>query len=704
MNFSTIGFKVEDERAYISLGENAEKSLTTFSEKSLLELKDIIVQVEQLAKEKKIKSMIVHSVKKDCFLAGMDVSVINSLDSFDRAQEGSKAGQDIFNRIEDLPIDTIACIDGVCVGGGLEFALSCRYIFVSDNPKTRLGLPEVKLGVLPGFGGTYRLPRRVGTPNALDLMLTGKMIKAQKAQRMGLADLVTGKECLLAAALNPQRFKKKKSFSQKLSSFVQHLGFVQKIIFNKAKEKVVETTKGFYPAPLKIIELMELNQKSFRKSSLLREAKSFAELSQTIQSKSLQNIFFIHDNAKKAFKDEVAPIERSAVLGAGTMGGGIAWLLAKNGEHPYMKDISEEGLNLGLQQAAKNFGAALKRKKITRDQFLRSMHSILPTLNYDGFKSVDMVVEAVVENMDVKKKVFAELESNVREDCIITSNTSSLSVGEMSTALQKPERFVGLHFFNPVHKMPLVEIITHEKTSLEATARLFQWVLKSNKVPVVVKDGPGFLVNRILLPFLNEASYLLHEGVDLNLIEEAALQFGMPMGPFRLMDEIGIDVVIKAGKILEDGLGKRVATCPLVHQLKDFGLLGKKDNKGFYIYDEKGKVLELNPLIKEKYRSRKTLDETTIQMRMILPMINEAARILDEGLVDSAATVDLALVFGIGFPPFRGGLLKYADREGLSRLTEVLVGFSQDIDELRFYPCDYLEKLSIEKKSFYSGN
>jgi 3-hydroxyacyl-CoA dehydrogenase/enoyl-CoA hydratase/3-hydroxybutyryl-CoA epimerase len=465
----------------------------------------------------------------------------------------------------------------------------------------------------------------------------------------------------------------------------------------------MKNTKGFYPAPLKILEVLEKGANKNRSDYLAMEAQAFAELSQTIQSKNLQHIFFLTDNSKKLDnKDQLPSVNRGAVLGAGVMGGGIAWLFAQNNQAPLMKDITPAALELGLKQASANFAGALKRKRMTEDEFNRKMRSIEPTLTLEGMKSADLVVEAVVENMDLKKKVFAELEEYVRPDCLLTSNTSSLSVEEMSKALKNSGRFAGLHFFNPVNKMPLVEIITHEKVDPKTIQTLVKWVLDVKKTPIVVKDGPGFLVNRILAPYLNEAAFLLEEGISVEALDEAALNFGMPMGPCRLMDEIGLDVCVKVGKIMQEGLGQRANPSSLSTKLYDAKLLGKKNNKGFYLYDEKGKSTGKNPEISKIITSKKKhMDEMTIQMRLFLPMVNEAAYILADKICDKAATVDVGMIYGTGFPPFKGGLLKWADQEGLDSIVERLNNFAKDVNKDRYQVSPFLSLMVSDKRKFY---
>lgn len=700
--YEQITYEEKDAIAYIGFGANEKKSMTVLTETSLSELDQAL---DAVAQNGKLKGMVLFSHKDNCFLAGMDVSVIQGLESEAQAREGCEKGQSIFSKIEDLKIPTLALVHGACLGGGLELALSCNKIALSDDSKTSLGLPEVMLGVLPGFGGTYRLPKKIGLPQALDLILTGKQVKAKKALSMGLADFCMPKERLLALApgLLSQKDGKKKSLSETLSAKASDNFIARKVIFQKAREQVLKSTKGFYPAPLKILDHLEASSGKRRESYLASEANAFGELSQTSQSKNLQHVFFLQDNAKKLEnKDSLASVRTGAVLGAGTMGGGIAWLFAKNGQSPLMKDISKEGLELGLAQASSIFKKALKRRRMTEDEFQRAQRSISATLNYDEFMGADLVVEAVVENMDVKKKVFAQVEKFVRKDCLLTSNTSSLSVGEMAQSLEHPGRFAGLHFFNPVNKMPLVEIIRHPKADEETIQRLYKWVLDVKKTPVVVNDGPGFLVNRILAPFLNEAAYLLQEGVSVEAIDRASLNFGMPMGACRLMDEVGLDVGLHVGKIMEKGLGARARACELSQKAVDANLLGKKNKKGFYLYDDEGKTTGVNPAMQDLLpKEKKNIGETEIQMRMILPMINEAAAILDDKIVADAATVDLGLIFGIGFPPFRGGLLKYADSEGLERIVSSLERFAQDVDSERYRPVGLLLKLAKDKMTFY---
>jgi 3-hydroxyacyl-CoA dehydrogenase/enoyl-CoA hydratase/3-hydroxybutyryl-CoA epimerase len=706
MSYKNISFEIKNELLWIGLGLNEKKSMTTLSVDTLQELKLAVTEAAELEKKKAVKGLAFFSHKPGVFLAGVDISIIAGLKNETEALRGLDEGHTIFNAIEDLKMPTVALVDGICLGGGLELSLSCKKIFVSDNSKTALGLPEVMLGVLPGFGGTYRLPRKIGLPGALDMILTGRQVRGKAALKMGLADAMLPAERMKELApvyLLNKKTGKKKTMKEEIQAVAMDNFLTRKIIFQKAREKVLETSKGFYPAPLKILEVLETAAGKSRVDGLGIEAQAFAELSQSNQSKNLQHIFFLTDNSKKLEnKDQLPTVKKGAVLGAGVMGGGIAWLFANNNQAPLMKDITPAALELGLKQASQNFSGPLKKRRITQDEFNRKMRSIDPTLNFEGFKNADLVVEAVVENMDLKKKVFSELEGYVRKDTLLTSNTSSLSVEEMSKALVDSSRFAGLHFFNPVNKMPLVEIITHEKASKETIDTLIKWVLDVKKTPIVVKDGPGFLVNRILAPYLNEAAFLLEEGVSVEALDAAALNFGMPMGPCRLMDEIGLDVCVKVGKIMHEGLGERAVPSALSTRLYDAKLLGKKNNKGFYLYDEKGKSLGKNPEIAKLINAKKVhKDEMMIQMRLFLPMVNEAAYIFADKIVDKASTVDIGMIYGTGFPPFRGGLLRWADQEGLEQISVRLENFAKEVSADRYQIAPFLSMMINGKKKFY---
>ena len=703
-SYKRVAFEIRDKTAYVGFGADG-GSVTVLDEPTLHELEAVVREIG--SEQKNLKGAVFHSLKEGCFLAGVDINLIDSLETEGDIVEGVKRGQDIYDAIESLAIPTVSCVQGHCLGGGMELVLSTKSIIMADDEASRMGLPEVKLGLIPAFGGTYRLPRRTSLPFALDLILTGRFIGAAKAKRAGIVDETYPRENLLKMA--PLHFHKRirRSFALSLGNLVRENVLSRKIIFQKAREGVLKKTKGFYRAPLKILDTMESGMIKPKSAYLSGEAQAFAELCMGKQSKSLRSLFFLSEEAKKypgpASPGDVPRIRRGACLGAGTMGGGIAWLMAEAGMAPIIKDVAWGGCELGLRQSADNFSGRVKRKKLARDEAYRRHGSIRPQLDYEGFGRMDMVVEAVVEDRGVKEKVFSELEGCMRDDALIVSNTSSLSIEQMASSLRLPGRFGGLHFFNPVSRMPLVEIVTHSRIEPANVEALYRWVLSVGKTPLIVSDAPGFLINRILMPYLNEAGHLLDEGVALEDIDQACLDFGMPMGPFRLLDEIGIDVALKVSGIVHEGLGDRIRPSAVIGKMAASGLLGKKASKGFYIYGDKGgKEMPNREVASLLGRANKDMEGRDIQLRIFIPMINEAAYVLQEGIVGDASKVDLGLIFGIGFPPFRGGLLRHADEEGTAKILECLRRFAETVSDVRYRPSPYIEELGAAGGTFYS--
>ena len=696
-DYTKLSFETREKTVYVGFGLHCEKSMTVLCETTLKELDELLDKI--IEKKKAINGLVFFTHQKNCFLAGVDINLIHGMNTESNATSGAERGQAILNKLADLKIPTIACIHGVCLGGGLELALSCDRILASEE--STLGLPEVKLGLLPGMGGTYRLPRRVSLAIALNMILTGKNVKAKEAKKMGLVDQLYPRERLLQMAGRHLK-KRKKPFS--LRHLFSRNYLVHKIIFQKAQDNVMKKTKGLYQAPLKILTIMESGMMKGRESYMIHEAQAFGELCVSHQSNNLRHLFFMIEKNKKAFftdKSITIP-QRGAVIGAGAMGGGIAWLMAEGKMHPILFDLNQKSLEGGLRQSSVNFLEMKRRKKIDLANYQRRQRSLIPQTDYKGFERMDMIVEAVVEDREVKRILFKDLEKHVREDCIITSNTSSLSIKDMAGDLANPSRFAGLHFFNPVHRMPLVEIVVHEKTEEMVVKKLYNWCLSVKKIPLIVQDGPGFLVNRILIPYLNEAMFMLEEGVSMDNLDQACINFGMPMGPCRLLDEIGIDVAAKVGKILHKALGARVASGELSEKMVNGGFLGKKNKKGFYLYSEQGKKTEGNEGISELLPHKKIkMSDDEIQKRLIYPMINEAGHLLSEKIVDKAGDVDMALVFGVGFPPFKGGLLHFADEKGLDKITDQLEIYKREINAERFNPSGYLYDLVEQKRNFY---
>lgn len=695
------------------------------------EMRNIIPQLEALAKDGKIDALVLLSGKPGNFIAGADIEMIQAAKSGEEAKVLSEEGHQVSNRWEDLPFPTIAAIDGSCLGGGFELSLASSAIAMSDAPAARVGLPEVMLGLIPGMGGCVRLPRKVGLATALDLILTGKNLSGERAYKAGIIEAYLPQQNFehsvfqwvkknlkaLQAGQRLAREPKLGGMGGAAGSLMEKTPVGRRVILSKAREGVLKQTKGHYPAPLEALKVVQdagiayggkLRGKA-REKALAREAEGFGRVAASEVSRNLIRLFFLTEGVKKSkglpsgATAEAKLVRHGAVLGAGVMGGGIAQLLADKGLPARMKDLNVQALSTGMQSAAQLFKKQVQRKRLTQRQLLQKMNLISPVLDFSGFKSADVVVEAVIEKLDIKQKVFQELEQFVRDDCVIASNTSSLSITAMQSVMKRPERFVGMHFFNPVHRMPLIEVIRGEKTSDEAVATIFQFSKQIGKTPIVVKDAPGFLVNRLLVPYLNEAVYLLSEGAPIPELDQALLKFGMPMGPMELIDEVGVDVGEKVLHILHDAFGDRMLPAPLNNRLVTAGRLGKKNGKGMYLYEGKRAKRQLDPGVYEILGvtpKAGSVSEQEIIERCILPMINEAARCLDEKVVSSAAEVDLGMIMGTGFPPFRGGLLRYADRLGAHAIVERLKHYQERFGS-RFEPAAALIARAERQQSFY---
>lgn len=656
------------------------------------------------------------SVKKDIFIAGADIKELEQISSEEEAKEKGHFGQKVFKMIAQLPQTTIAVIDGACVGGGCELALACDFRLATDNPKTKIGLPEVKLGIIPGWGGTQRLPRLVGLPEALSIILPGKIVPASKAYRIKLVDKVVAAVHLEAEKFNFLEQLRDPLFQQQLLKQRQPKGLIKKaihwlmhnnlgrrLVLKKARDNVLKTTKGFYPAPLAVLQVYE--KPCCLEEGIQRELEAFSKLASTDICKNLISLFFLNEQVKKEQKEsypqQVELPTTGAVLGAGVMGGGIAWLMTYKGVAVRVKDIAWQAVELGYQQAASYFQQLKKRRRIKQNEIELAMNRIAGGLDYSGFKHADITIEAVVEMMDVKQQVLKEAEQHLSQDSLLCTNTSALSVTEMASVLDYPERFCGMHFFNPVNRMPLVEIIKGEKSTDETIAKAVAISKAWGKVPIVVGDCPGFLVNRILLPYLNEAAYLLQEGGDIEKIDAAINEFGMPMGPFQLADEVGIDVGYKVAAILELGYGERMAVAEILEHIHGpLKLQGKKGGRGFYHYQ--GKEVEVNELLYQApcVSRTKHIHKEQIIDRLMLIMVNEAARCLDEGIVANAGQLDLAMVMGTGFPAWRGGLCRWADSIGCAEVVRRLQKLNEQVG-LRYEVAPYLLKCVEQERGFY---
>lgn len=667
--------------------------------------------LDRIAADREIKALVIRSAKKANFIAGADIAEIRNITATKQGEELVRRGQEVFRKLEKLPIPTVAAIHGACLGGGMELALACSHRIISNDPKTALGLPEVRIGIMPGFGGTQRLPRLVGLSNALSMILTGKSIYPKKAIKMGLADAVVHSADLMTVALDlarknagrpqPRTIRARRPWFIKL---LESNPLTRQIIYSSAKKSVRKETRGNYPAPLKALESVRYGLAHELTAGYKHEAHLISGLITSEISKNLISIFYLSEALKKDGHPSPATITRAGVLGAGIMGGGIAQLFAEKGMIVRMKDINPKFVGAGLKAASDIFRKRRKKGIITALAARDGMDRISTTVEYSGFGNLDVAVEAVVEKMDIKKAVLREFELAAKETAIFASNTSSLSITEMAEASRRPDRVVGMHFFNPVEKMPLVEVIRGKKTSEETVAAIVTLSRRLGKLPVVVNDGPGFLVNRILMPYLGEAVALLEEGVAIERIDRALLRFGMPMGAFILLDEIGIDVAHKVADILHEGLGARVKPSPLLGDLAKSGYLGKKNGKGFYLYKGRkrsGPDPSIASMVRVTPRQAAVTDEEIIE-RTVLLMLKEAALCLEEKIIDRADHLDGALVFGIGFPPFRGGLLRYADKLGVKTVVDRLNGYAKTRGE-RFTPPRMLTDMAAQGKTFLTN-
>ncbi len=717
----SIRFSKKDDIGLIELDLIGEK-VNKLSSAVMFRFREVLEEV----KSSGVKVCVIISRKPKIFIAGADIEEIKNLTNKEDFRGAISQAHTIFNFLEDMPVVTIAAINGACLGGGCEMALACDYRIASDDKSTRIGLPEIQLGIIPGFGGCVRLPRVVGLQAALDIVLAGKSVDSRKALKIGLIDESVPTAILEARAMAFARDlikgggksggkglrKRAKRFSPKgaVAKFLESpVGRI--VVFSQAKKMVLKQTKGFYPAPLKALEVIRRTYgSSNRERALEIEMQGFLEVGVTDVSKNLINLFFMTEMVKKqtGVNDpniKGHEVEHLAVLGAGVMGGGIGFVAADKGIIVRMRDISNDGIALGLRSADALWQKALKKRKIDNYEYKRRSSHLTGGTDYAGFHLADVVVEAIVEDMNIKKKAIAEVAAICRPDCIIATNTSSLSVTEMAKAHPNPKNFLGMHFFNPVNMMPLVEVIRGPETSDNAVATIFGLAKKMGKTPVVVKDGPGFLVNRLLLPYMGEALFLLENGMSVETLDRYYTHtFGMPMGPCRLMDEVGLDVGMKVLKIFRESLGERIEVSEISKKLTATGRLGKKNGRGFYLYDDKGKQLAADQTIyKELGLSSPTdsLDEKECIERPMFAMVNEAAQaLLGDHIVNTPAEVDLAMIMGTGFPPFRGGLLRWADTLGTEKIVSELEIYAAKYGR-RFKPLQPLVNLANSKRGFY---
>lgn len=685
--------------------DTPESKANIFTRAALLEFAG---HIDALAGDGSVKALFIESAKDNIFIAGADIHEIKAADDKETITAFVQQGQDIFTKLASLPFPTIAMIDGACLGGGLEMSLACTYRIATSHPHTRIGLPEVNLGILPGFGGTQRLPPLVGYAKAMELIIGAKRLKGEKALKLGLVDacvpsgyLEFKKEEFIEEILTGN-LKKKLCCSRKGISWYEKLAPVRKIIGRVAEKKVLAKTHGHYPAPLAVIRVMEESFGKPLKDGLQIERQAVTQLALTPISKNLIELFFISEQLKKeTFSTAGAKtIRHSAIVGTGAMGSGIAWALNNQDIDVRLKDINNDSIGRAIAAIRKIYEGIRKRRRLTEREIALKMDKITFTTGYNGFGDTDFLLEAVVEDLNIKQQVYNEFEAVLESEAIIASNTSSLSISNLAGKLNYPNRFIGMHFFNPVHRMPLVEIIAGEKTDEQTIATVVQLTKRMGKTPIKIKESAGFLVNRILMPYLSEAAIMFEQGEDIQKIDATLLTFGMPMGPFTLIDTVGVDIGGKVSEILHQAYGDRMAVSEIMTRMVEKGWLGKKSGLGFY--DHKKKHPEINRGIQTLQKEKNQFDEQTICDRMLLTMINEAARCLEEGVVANAGYLDMAMVMGTGFPAFRGGLMRYADELGIDAIV-IRLGLLKTTYGSRFTPCDFLLAMDKGHETFYGG-
>jgi 3-hydroxyacyl-CoA dehydrogenase/enoyl-CoA hydratase/3-hydroxybutyryl-CoA epimerase len=668
--------------------------------------------LDGLEDDDSVRGIVLISRKPDNFIAGADIEKFKDMTSPAEAEMLSRQGHVLLNRMAAFPKPIVAAIHGATLGGGLEVALACHYRIASDDPKTVFALPEVKLGLLPGGGGTQRLPRLVGLQAALDMMLTGKNIYPRQAKKMGLVDdlihpyglLQVAKKAALDLADQPLKRKKRQPLLAKL---LESTSLTRNVVYRKATELVQKQTWGNYPAPFKIIECVKAGMEKGLDAGIEAETKNFGTLVVTPQSRELIQIFLSMTGMKKnPLKDRVRPVKKIGILGAGLMGSGIANVSSTNGMEVLLKDVSYDAVGQGEKAIWQDLDGKVKKKALSPFQRDVTFSLITGTTDYRGFEKADLIIEAVFEDLELKRKILAETEASIKEDAIFASNTSSLPIGGIAAAAKRPEQVIGMHYFSPVPRMPLLEIIVTEKTADWVKATALDVGIRQGKTVIIVNDGPGFYTTRILAPLLNEALEILAEGGDIKEIDRAMRQFGYPVGPIALLDEVGIDVGAHVSKVLSPLFAARGAQPNMaMERLFQAGYKGRKNNRGFYLYgDRSGK--EKKGVNEEIYAffggtKRRKFDVPEIQNRLSLAMINEAARCLQEDILQSPRDGDIGAVFGLGFPPFLGGPFRYIDSLGLPKIISLMEELEKQ-HGARFTPAPIFRDRNAKNQRFYA--
>lgn len=705
MNYLSIG--KQDNIAVITLDQPGEK-VNKLNDNLIGEIRKVF---DTLENDESLEGIVLVSGKKDNFIAGADVEMLKNKKAPEEIEELSRTGNQLLLRLEHFEKPVVAAIHGACLGGGLEVAMACHYRVASIHSKTVLGQPEVNLGLLPGGGGTQRLPRLIGLQKSLTYMLTGKNIYPRQAYKMGLVDELTHKDAILTAAkkaiqkINSGKFKRKdkRGLGEKL---LEGNPLSRKFIFSQAGKQTQSKTKGNYPAPFKIIDCVKEGYKNGFKKGLEKEAISFGELAATGESKNLVNLFFAMQSAKKnPLSDRARKVQKIGVLGAGLMGSGIADVSVNNNLRVLLKDQTVEQAAKGEKAIWDNLQDKVNKRIIPKFERDRTSSLVTSTASYDGFKNVDLVIEAVFEELELKQQMVKAVENTAPGHCIFASNTSSLPIARIAEASKRPEQVVGMHYFSPVPKMPLLEIIKTARTADWVTATAREVGVRQGKHVIIVNDGPGFYTTRILAPYMNEALNLLEEGEEIGHLDDAVKQFGFPVGPAALFDEVGIDIAAHITEVLNDMFSERgVSPSNKPKELVEAGYKGRKNNKGFYNYESGKKKKEPNREIYQLFNgsSRKKTDPETIQQRMALVMINEAAWCLQESILKDPTDGDLGAILGLGFPPFLGGPFRYIDQLGADEVVKRMESYQKELGP-RFKPASILQEYAAQGNRFHKG-
>jgi len=678
--------------------------------------------LDWLESDRSIRAAVFASGKPDSFLAGADLSSLEHTISATAAEALSRRGQEAMNRLEELRLPIVAAIHGACLGGGLELALVCAARVCSDSPKTVFGLPEVQLGLLPGAGGTQRLPRLVGIQTALDLMLTGRHVRPAKAKKMGLVDEVVRASILIDVAakhalrLLQEPVAKKATFGAALKDFTSAKGaqrlaleenpLGRKLLFQQARKALLAKTRHNYPAAERIVDVVELGIEKGLERGLEEEAKAFGALTVSNEAKQLMNIFFAMNALKKDTgvegAAETVAVSKLGILGAGLMGAGIATVTLDKayGVSVRLKDRDDEGLGRGLSHIKKFFDKRVKKRVLTANQGARQRSRVTATTDLTGFGGCEVVIEAVFEDLDLKHRLLKELEGVGHKPQIFASNTSSIPITRIAEVAERPERVIGMHYFSPVEKMPLLETVVTEKTADWVTATCVELGKAQGKTVIVVRDGVGFYTSRILGPYMNEAARILMEGVAIEKIDSALMDWGYPVGPITLLDEVGLDVAAKVGPIMIEAFGARFEPPAVMKKLLADDRKGRKNGRGFYTYEEKKKKPDKAVYALLGVKPKTKADPVELAERCAYLMLNEAAYCLDEGILRSPRDGDIGAIFGLGFPPFRGGPFRMVDQVGAAEVVRKLQALQGRFGD-RFAPAPNLVRMASTSATFY---